>query len=326
MTPIHYNSSEYRSFSTTCSKNSNANGHLSRFAAMFFTIHSMLLTAEYAQAESLNGDSNSTKMGALPSVPKTGLSDVLPAQATAATFSAQSAQPNAAVALHLDNSATQLAQLEEIFKHYDSEFSRFQLWGGLAAIGAGAVTIPMGFAIRNHSDSIAAPVVLGLGAGEVVGGAVLLLGSSGSDAEFAKLSVFLTQERSTGKTSVEILRSVEEEWKRRADASQSMRRLGGVLGTSVGIIGLGTGTYFALSDVSGTSASERATLSALCLGVGGVSLMLGIRSFFFENPVEIAWRVRNAGRVIRSAQFLKLGVSPAPLPGGGAAFVLSGRF
>lgn len=219
-----------------------------------------------------------------------------------------------------DPASAEVDRLEELFRYFDSEYREFQLWGALAAIGSAAVTIPMGFFIRKHSDpnSLAAPLVLGLGAGELAGGIVLLAEPGGSDSDLAKLSTSLSKERATNRPSSEILRFFEAEWKQRADAARSLRHIWGVATMSVGVLGLGAGSYFAISDVSGVSRSDRTTFSATCLGVGGISLILGVRSFLLESPVELSWKVRRAGKPLHSSRLLQLDMAPLPLPGGGA--------
>jgi hypothetical protein len=160
--------------------------------------------------------------------------------------------------------------------------------------------------------------VIGLGAGELAGGFVLLLGSSGSDADFARLADSLVEQQRSGKAASDVLRAIEAEWGQRARQASNIRFVGGILGVSAGAVGIGCGTYFAQAGASPSDKNQRNNLAAACFTLGGIGLVFGMREFFFESASEVAWKTRQAGRARASEKRLEIHVAPSFLPGGGA--------
>jgi hypothetical protein len=207
-----------------------------------------------------------------------------------------------------------VAHLGETLERFESQFRTFQTAGGLSLLGAGALTLPVGIVIRKNSRSVAGSLVIGLGTGELAGGLVLLLGSSGADADFASLNTSLKSRRAAGKAPFDILSSIELEWKAKAGAAHSRREIIGAISTGVGVLGLGTGTILSAKSVSGLSNSERYGDSAALLAIGGVSLLLGLRELCFEDPIEVAWHARQASQTFLNARTLRISdVTYAPL-------------
>jgi len=224
-------------------------------------------------------------------------------------------------------SSAEVEQLGKMFDSYHSDFRKFQLLGAASLTVLGAITIPVGIAIRNHSNSqlLVGPIVIGLGAGEIGGATALILGSSGSDPDLSELATFLHQERARTSDSSSVLRAVETEWSRRVDGNRAYRMVGGVLGMTLGVLGTAGGTVFALSDISQLSRNDRYEIAAMGFSVGAFGLIAGMRSFFFESPIEVAWKVRHTGQPLRSSKQTQFGVIPVPLLGGGALAV-EGKF
>jgi hypothetical protein len=226
-----------------------------------------------------------------------------------------------------DTSAAELARVESLLKHYDVAFEKYQLWAGLSVLAVGGITLPLGFVIHKQtgSSSPAGLIVIGVGGGEVGAGLLVTLGSSGLNADFTRLYDSLDQQRSSGKSPAAILVAVESEWKKRAEAARSIRRLTGVIETGLGVAAIGTGTYLTLEDVGGLSKEQRYNSSAALLGLGGVSLMFGLRTFFFEDEIEVAWSSRHAD-TRPATSLLGFGkVAYVPMRGGGV-FSLRGAF
>jgi len=226
----------------------------------------------------------------------------------------QPLSPSSAIA-GTDTSDAQVTRLESLFKHYEPGSQDYRLWGGLSLIAAGAITIPVVTVARSHAGVRSSPVEVlaaGLGGGELAGGLVVLLSNS---SPFSQLSESLAKMRAARRPPPEILASIEWDWKRAADNARSTRQIAGIAATSIGALAIGGGTFLALRDVNGLSSEDRFGFSAASLTAGGLSLLLGLREIFFEDPIEIAWRSWQKGdlRWMSSMAPARLGVPFAPV-------------
>lgn len=190
-----------------------------------------------------------------------------------------------------EQSLVRLARLQALLQHDNDSFQEYRLWGGLGFSAAGVLTLPMGIAIRHHDEGrVGGVIAIGVGAGELAGGIALLAGGSGSARSPSDLYELLQERRRAGTPPARIVAEIEDAWRRSAEAAQASRRLAGGVGVGLGVLCIGAGSYLEVQRVSGLSASERFGYAAAFLGVGGMSLILGMRSLFIEDTVEVGWR------------------------------------
>jgi hypothetical protein len=166
-------------------------------------------------------------------------------------------------------------------------------------------------------------IAIGVGAGELAGGITLLLGGSGSARSSSDLYELLQERRRAGTPPARIVAEVEDAWRRSAEAAQASRRLAGGAGVGLGVLCVGAGSYLVMQRVSGLSASERFGYAATFLGVGGMSLILGMRSLFIEDTVEVGWRSYHAQGAGQRLRLSDVAVVRVP---GGTTVTLVGRF
>ena len=74
----------------------------------------------------------------------------------------------------------------------------------------------------------------------------------------------------------------------------------------------------ALHEVRGLSDDDRLGYSAAFLSAGGVCLIFGTHSLFFEDAIEVGWRTRQASRPSSGSSFGPAHFAFVPVHGGGA--------
>jgi hypothetical protein len=230
---------------------------------------------------------------------------------------AQSSTPAAPTAA---TDEQELEVLTGLLTNLSSPSRGFRAWGGISALALGGATVPAGIAMFDKGyNSFAATITLALGAGEVIGGILVLAFPSGPSARFQELSNLAEEQRAAGKSPGEIVSQVENKWRENADGSRSLRHVVGLLGVGTGTVCLAGGMYLAFADVPSTSLSktEQYGFSAALLGLGYAGIIFGLQAFFFEEPVEAAWKTYIRAKPRRTSLLKLRGIGYAPAPGGG---------
>jgi hypothetical protein len=247
--------------------------------------------------------------------------------ASAAAPSASTAAPDPPPAASPSSSdPSDLVRLQGLLEHFGRQSRGYRTWGGLSSLAIGAAAIPSGVILlhRGNGDTeFSGALVLGLGIGTVLGGGLLLAFPFGSVNQFGRLSSSIDARQTAGQSSSEIVAAIESQWRENAESSRALRRTIGIIAVSVGTMALAGGTYLALADASNANFSrkEQYGFSAVFFGLGSVSVISGLQAFFFEEPIEAAWKTYESLRSPRSSSsqpLLRLrSVGYSPVPGGG---------
>jgi len=204
----------------------------------------------------------------------------------------QSAPPDAKRVL------LQLAEHERSAR-YASAYSMFI--GGAAAISAGLI----------------ADFAYDRGYGRVVwiAGAVIEVGGV--------VSLLVTQpfERMAAEADAWSPSQLQSEWSRRALTARQARKIGGVVGLSLGALAIGGGAAIA-AGLGDMEREPKQDWTTTLIVFGGAMMGGGVTSLLVESPFEASYRVAY-GSEPGETEPVKLSVAPMP---GGAALSLRGSF
>jgi MFS family permease len=192
----------------------------------------------------------------------------------------------------------QMAEQERSAR-YASAYSMFI--GGAAAISAGLIA---DFAYDRGYGR----VIWIVGAVAEVGGVVNLL---------------VTQpfERMAGESEAWSPSQLQSEWSRRALTARKARKIGGVVGLSLGALAIGGGAAVA-AGLGDMAREPKQDWTTTLIVFGGAMMGGGVTSLLVESPFEASYRVAY-GSEPGETEPVKLSVAPMP---GGAALSLRGSF
>lgn len=184
-----------------------------------------------------------------------------------------------------------LAYMDRVLARSTAESSRFRTWNAAAGLARGAASIPVGGFILGR-DLVGAGFVLVANGALAAGGGLLDLLVYKQPAE--ELRAHFLARQASGADPSEIVDETEREWNAKANALRKARVHTGVLSLGVGGFLLGVGAMVGFRAVefpsSTLSGSERATVSSLMIGFGGMHLTSGVRSLLVADPLESGWQ------------------------------------
>jgi hypothetical protein len=128
--------------------------------------------------------------------------------------------------------------------------------------------------------------------------------------------------RAAGVSNEELVRCIESDWARLAEASDRRRILGGWISVGLGTALTGAGLTMLLADpgVFGQSRNGQYTTGSFLVGPGVPILGVGIRALIIETPEESSWKAYRATKGEGARPGLSVpAVSFAPVRGGGVA-------
>lgn len=192
----------------------------------------------------------------------------------------------------------QLAEQERSAR-YASAYSMFI--GGAAAITAGLV----------------ADFVYDRGYGRVI----WIVGAAAEVGGVVNLLVAQPFERMASEADAWSPSQLQSEWSRRALTARKARKIGGIVGLSLGALAIGGGAAIAagLGDMEREAKQDWTTTLVV---FGGAMMGGGVTSLLVESPYESSYRVAY-GSEPGETQPVMLSVAPMP---GGAALSLRGSF
>ncbi|GAC1351415.1 MAG: hypothetical protein NVS3B20_06200 [Polyangiales bacterium] len=222
----------------------------------------------------------------------------------------------------------ELVKLESLLHRLADEGRGYRTYGALAALASGAATLPAGIVMARQDERSLYPFVIGLGAGELVGGILIL---AWNPDPFAHLQRSFDERKAAGMAPDKIVLETEREWRDEAKHTRLARKVVGGIATVVGGASLGLGAWLAFSNsaLSNLTPPERRGFATAFLGLGYLSAIVGLQTYFFETPIESSYQTYSQLVASPAITGSRARVSPrigfAPLPGGGS-IALVGSF
>lgn len=218
--------------------------------------------------------------------------------------------------------AVELQRMRAMLSTLAAGDSGYRLTSGIVGLGLGAVTIPIGISMLGRPNSsqdkyayVGGGAVLGAGIGSVLGG-VLNLALSFDPS--VRIHDAFERRMQNGVPAASNIAETEADWRTRAHGAESARKLVGGLAIGVGVLGLGVGSYYALSPRMGSyERPEQDGVGALFIVGGMISVIAGLQSFFWKSNVESSWEGYRGAKGIAKATGFRPQIGAAVLPGGG---------
>ena len=219
--------------------------------------------------------------------------------------------------------AERLASMELLMERLEDPSRRYRLVGGFTALGLGAVTVPLSAVMlsRGSSSEVGPVILLGIGMGEVIGGAFVLATPGTFASGYAPVVERIAAGQKAGEPAEKTLEAAERVWHDRAEAAHDGRRALGGIAFVVGTIATGVGIALdAANPIGGLARSDQDGFSAAAFGVGYAAILSGVRTLVFPTPVELSWQVYRGGGVEpprpTAARVVLAGLGPVPVRGG----------
>jgi len=222
-----------------------------------------------------------------------------------------------------DPASARLASMQRLMATLEEPARTYRYAGGLTAMGLGVVTVPLSAMMleRGSATEMGPVILLGLGFGEVVGGAFILITPGSYASGYSRVVDRIVAGRRAGEPEGKILEEAERVWQEQADLARSGRRAVGGIALALGVVASGVGIGLdAAAPLGGLSRADQDGFSAGAFALGYASILAGVRSFVFPTPVEVSWQAYRAGwadpaKPATSARMIE-GLRPIALRGG----------
>lgn len=258
-----------------------------------------------------------------------GIASALASILIATAGHAAEASPEGEAAPPVAQEANEAARLGAFLERRREDRSQLRLATGITGLVVASVSIPLGVVMLSRDDerdhrasTYGGMLSLGLGAGALLGAGLLLVTSEATP--LAELSDRYTQMKAEGASEANIVTSVEALWRDRAERERNLRKIAAVTSMVAGGLGLGLGTYLALSDP--TRRTSRAELDGYAAGAivfGGVLSLAGAQLFVFRGPTELSYEAYRVAKPTAGGGSVRVSVGAVP---SGASLGFVGSF
>jgi len=227
------------------------------------------------------------------------------------------------------NDAIELERMGDALHAIGDDVRATRLFVGVAGLGVGAVSIPVGYSLAtadgaNNTDQTIGYMVMGWGIGSAVGG-VLSLALRIHPGEQLADSFDEMKERHL--PPAYILAETERQWRVSSEHQRTARKIGGVFGLVIGGVSLIGGTLLLATDPSATSPIDKTTqhgFGAAFLGLGTLAVYGGGALLFMRSEVERSYEMYSRRKPVYGLG--KPMIGGGPLPGGGGALSIGAQF